>query len=139
MKLFFYSNKCIKCKKLCKIMKEKKISDKYKTVCIDNNNNLPDNIDKVPTIIDSDLSDILIGDKAFDYISSLQYFNFPSNNFNNWNNKIIPKPKIIEDKKAYDSKAMENINEHFNTSHEVEKMKNLRRNQDLKFKKMFEE
>ena len=120
-------------------MKEKKISDKYKTVCIDNNNNLPDNIDKVPTIIDSDLSDILIGDKAFDYISSLQYFNFPSNNFNNWNNKIIPKPKIIEDKKAYDSKAMENINEHFNTSHEVEKMKNLRRNQDLKFKKMFEE
>ena len=138
MKIFFYSNNCIKCKKLWKIMKEKGISKKYKTVCIDKNNNLPENITEVPTIIDSSLSDILIGDKAFDYISSLQYFNFPSNNFNNWNNKIVPKPSITEDKKAYDAKAMENINQHFDNKHEVEKMKEIRRNQDMNFKKMFD-
>lgn len=121
MKIFFYSKNCIKCMKLWKIMKEKNLSKKYKTVCVDDNKDLPDNINEVPTIIDSDLSDILIGDKAFDYITSLQYFNFPSNNFNNWNNKIVPKPVITEDKKAYDTKAMENINQHFNNKCEVEK------------------
>ena len=92
------------------------------------------NINEVPTIIDSDLADVLVGDKAFDYISSLQYFNFPSNNFNNWNNRIVPKPIIEEDKKAYDSKAMENNTEHFNSSKEVNKMIDIRRNQDKSFK-----
>tara|TARA_B110000908_G_C10261773_1_gene459851 strand:+ start:1384 stop:1734 length:351 start_codon:yes stop_codon:yes gene_type:complete len=114
-------------------MKEKDLAKKYKTVCIDDNNNLPTNIKTVPTIIDSSLSDILVGDKAFDYISNLQYFNFPSNNFNNWNNKIIPKPKIIPDKKAYDNKAMENNSEHFSNKEEMNKMIGLRRKQDLNF------
>ena len=58
MKIFFYSNECIKCKKLWKIMKDKKMTDKYKTVCVDNNINPPENIKEVPTIIDSDLVDI---------------------------------------------------------------------------------
>ena len=115
-------------------MKDKKMSDKYKTVCVDNNINLPENIKEVPTIIDSDLVDILIGDKAFDYIANLQYFNFPSNNFNNWNNKIVPKPTILEDKKAYDNTAMENNTEHFNTSQQVNNMINIRRKQDINFK-----
>ena len=133
MKIFFYSNNCIKCKKLWKIMKQKNLSEKYKTVCIDNNSDLPDNIKEVPTIIDSELADILVGDQAFDYISSLQYFNFPSNNFNNWHNRIVPKPKITEDKKAYDIKAMENNTEHFNSNKEVNRMINIRREQDKGF------
>lgn len=137
MKIFFYSNKCIKCKKLWKIMKEKNLSDKYKTICVDNNNNLPNNITEVPTIVDSSLSNVLVGDKAFDYIASLQFFNFPSNNYNNWNNQIVPKPVIQEDKKAYDETAMQNSNQKFNNSKEVEKMKNIRREQDLFFRKMF--
>lgn len=112
MKLFFYSNNCIKCKNLWKHMKDINISKNYKTICVDNNNNLPDKVKQVPTIIDDTLSDILVGDDAIKYIKNLQFFNFPSNNFNNWNNKKIPKPKIIEDKKAYNVKAMENINEH---------------------------
>lgn len=115
-------------------MKQKDLASTYKTVCVDNNDNLPNNINEVPTIIDSDLADVLVGDKAFDYISSLQYFNFPSNNFNNWNNRIVPKPIIEEDKKAYDSKAMENNTEHFNSSKEVNKMIDIRRNQDKGFK-----
>lgn len=135
MKIFFYSNDCLKCKKLWKIMKEKDMAKKYKTVCIDNNANIPSNIKEVPTIIDSDLADILVGDKAFDYISSLKYFNFPSNNFNNWNNRPVPKPKIVEDKKAYDEKAMESTSEHFDNKKEVMKMVNIRRKQDMEFKK----
>ena len=133
MKIFFYSNNCIKCKKLWKIMKEKDMAKKYKTVCIDDNNSLPENITEVPTIIDSDLVDILVGDKAFDYIASLKYFNFPSNNFNNWYNKKIPKPKIVEDKKAYNEKAMETTTEHFDNKKAVMKMVDIRRKQDIEF------
>ena len=133
MKIFFYSNDCIKCKKLWKIMKAKNMANKYKTVCVDNNNNIPENITEVPTIIDSSLSNILVGDKAFDYISSLQYFNFPSNNFNNWNNRNVPKPTIVPDKKAYDEKAMENNSEQFSNKKEMMKMINLRREQDFSF------
>lgn len=114
-------------------MKEKDMASKYKTVCIDNNNNIPTNIKEVPTIIDSDLTDILVGDKAFDYISSLKYFNFPSNNLNNWKNRKIPKPHIVEDKKAYDEKAMESTSEHFNNKKEVAKMVSIRRKQDIDF------
>ena len=135
MKIFFYSNDCLKCKKLWKIMKERDMAKKYKTVCVDNNKNIPDNIKEVPTIIDSELADILVGDKAFDYISSLKYFNFPSNNFNNWNNRLVPKPKIVEDKKAYDEKAMESTSEHFDNKKEVMKMVSIRRKQDMEFKK----
>lgn len=116
-------------------MKEKNISKDYKTVCVDNNKDVPSNVKKVPAIIDSSLNDILIGDKAFDYISSLQYFNFPTNNFQNWSNKNIPKPDIKEDEKAFDEMMMKNNKEDFNISKAVEMMKKMRQNQDANFNK----
>ena len=50
------------------------ISKNYKTVCVDNNNNLHDKVKQVPAIIDDTLSDILVGDEAVKYIKNLQFF-----------------------------------------------------------------
>jgi hypothetical protein len=78
----------------------------FKLFNIDNNNP-PDGIDVVPTIIDTELIQPLKGKKAFEYLLNIKYFNNPTNNIEYV--KDIPlKPEIPEDDKAF-SKNMINL------------------------------
>jgi hypothetical protein len=64
---------------------------------IDKINNVPKEIDIVPTIVDEQLREPLKGKNAFEYLLNSKYFNNPTNNIEN---KITINPKIDEDKLA---------------------------------------
>jgi len=98
MKILFYSNKCEYSKKILLYLEKNNIKDEFKMINVDNIK-LPDDIKIVPTIIDTDLNEVMEGKKAFEYLSNIKYFNNPTNNI-----EYIPKlpenPKIAEDKLA---------------------------------------
>lgn len=114
MKVLFYSNKCPHCKKLFKLIESKNLKDDFKLVNVDNNNNIPKDITQVPTVIETDMNIVLTGKKVFEFVLSQKYFNLQSNNINNWINKNIPRPKIVEDKKAYNENSIKDNNEKIN-------------------------
>ena len=98
MKILFYSNKCEYSKKILLYLEKNNIKEVFKFVNVDDNK-LPSDIKIVPTIIDTDLNEVMEGKKAFEYLSNIKYFNNPTNNID-----FIPKlpenPKIEEDKLA---------------------------------------
>ena len=79
MKVLFYSNHCEYSNKLLAYLDKHNIKNIFKLVCIDNVDP-PKEIDIVPTIVDSELTQPLKGKKAFDYLFNLKYFNNPTNN-----------------------------------------------------------
>jgi hypothetical protein len=97
MKIIFYSDKCEYCKKMFIYLEKHNILSIFKLINIDNNN-YPD-IDIVPTIVDSELLEPMKGNKAFEYLLSIKYFNNPTNNID-YINQLPPNPKIVEDEKA---------------------------------------
>ena len=114
MKILFYSNKCKHCKKLFELIESKNLKDDFKLVNVDNNKNVPKDITQVPTIFEVDLNIVLTGKKAFEYVLSQKYFNLQSNNINNWIDKNIIRPKIVQDKKAYNENSIRDNNEKIN-------------------------
>jgi len=106
MKIIFYSDKCNYCNSMIEYLNKHNIISLFKLFNIDNNNP-PDGIDVVPTIIDTELIQPLKGKKAFEYLLNIKYFNNPTNNIEYV--KDIPlKPEIPEDDKAF-SKNMINL------------------------------
>jgi len=106
MKIIFYSDKCNYCNSMMEYLNKHNIISLFKLFNIDNNNP-PDGIDVVPTIIDTELIQPLKGKKAFEYLLNIKYFNNPTNNIEYV--KDIPlKPEIPEDDKAF-SKNMINL------------------------------
>ena len=106
MKIIFYSDKCNYCSSMMEYLNKHNIISLFKLFNIDNNNP-PDGIDVVPTIIDTELIQPLKGKKAFEYLLNIKYFNNPTNNIEYV--KDIPlKPEIPEDDKAF-SKNMINL------------------------------
>ena len=106
MKIIFYSVKCNYCNSMMEYLNKHNITLLFKLFNIDNNNP-PDGIDVVPTIIDTELIQPLKGKKAFEYLLNIKYFNNPTNNIEYV--KDIPlKPEIPEDNKAF-SKNMINL------------------------------
>lgn len=97
MKLLFYSNQCEFCKKIILDLKKKNIINIFKLINIDNINKIPNDIDIVPTIVDSNFNQPIKGKLAFEYINNLKFFN---NSTNNYQLPIPPKPDILEDAKA---------------------------------------
>ena len=97
MKVLFYSLQCEYCNKLISYLEKYNIKNQFKLINIDKLDKVPKEIDIVPTIIDSDLNQLLKGKFAFDYVDSLKYFN---NSTNNYTNQQPPKPIIQEDDKA---------------------------------------
>ena len=63
------------------------------------NQKIPNDIKIVPTIIDTDLNEIMEGKKAFEYLINIKYFNNPTNNID-YISKLPDNPKIEEDKLA---------------------------------------
>ena len=117
MKVLFYSKKCKFSNQIINKIIESKFSSEFKMINIDSNDQVPDQIKVVPTIIDPEFKDLLEGKKAFDYLNNKKYFDNSTNNFHLWKDKEIPIPKIDEDKFAnqdediLEIKNIKNINE----------------------------
>jgi hypothetical protein len=70
MKILFYSEECNYCKKLLDYINNNNLNDFFKLIDI-NKNEVPEIIDIVPTIIDTDLNQPLKSEKAYEYIINL--------------------------------------------------------------------
>lgn len=95
MKILFYSNNCVFCKKIIIYINKNNLTNQFKLVNIDTTE-IPKDIKIVPTIIDTDLNQIMEGKNAFEYLVNIKYFNIKTNNIENINN-IPPNPSIKED------------------------------------------
>jgi hypothetical protein len=98
MKVVFYSEQCEYSKKLLAYLDKNNIKKLFKLVNIDKTK-VPDNIDVVPTIIDTLLNQPMKGKKAFEYLLNLKFFNNPTNNIE-YVKELPPNPNIQEDEKA---------------------------------------
>jgi hypothetical protein len=150
MKVVFYSDKCEYSKKLLAYLDKHNIRSNFRLICIDNNE-VPKEIDIVPTIVDSQLTLPLKGKKAFEYLLNLRYFNNPTNNIELV--KDITNPDIKEDelanntmdKKGFLNLAPEqnsniNISQQFHEEHKnveasksTQNMIDMRKGQDKMF------
>jgi hypothetical protein len=102
MKVVFYSEQCEYSKKLLAYLDKNNIKNLFKLVNIDKTE-VPDDIDVVPSIIDTELNQPMKGKKAFEYLLNLKYFNNPTNNIE-YVKELPPNPNIPEDEKAVKSK-----------------------------------
>jgi len=99
MKVLFYSEKCNFSKEIIIQLKETEAYKEFTLINIDENK-VPNKIKVVPTIVDSEIKNLLEGKKAFEYLYNKKYFNIPTNNIHLWKDKVLPIPDIIEDNLA---------------------------------------
>jgi hypothetical protein len=107
MKILFYSSKCEYSKKILLYLEKNNIKDFFKMLNIDNQK-IPNDIKIVPTIIDTDLNEIMEGKKAFEYLINIKYFNNPTNNIE-LVKEIPSNPEIPEDDKAQTITSTNNL------------------------------
>ena len=102
MRVLFYSKKCQFSNKILDLIHKNNIINKFKLVCIEEIDikTLPPSITSVPTLIVPESKYPLVGQSAFEFLLNKKYFDHPTNNVIYWQNKEVPKPTIIEDKKA---------------------------------------
>ena len=98
MKVIFYSEHCEHCKKMLLYLNKYNIASLFKLIDIDANE-VPKEIDIVPTIIDSELNQPLKGKQAFEYLVNIKYFNNPTNNIE-YVKEIPNNPQIPVDELA---------------------------------------
>jgi hypothetical protein len=104
MKVVFYSEQCEYSKKLLAYLEKNNIKNLFKLVNIDETD-VPNDIDVVPSIVDTELNQPMKGKKAFEYLLNLKYFNNPTNNVD-YVKELPPNPNIPEDDKADKSKIL---------------------------------
>ena len=104
MKIVFYSDRCEFCKKMLDYLDKHNIKSLFQLVNIDNTE-LPDGIDIVPTIIDTELTQPLKGKQVFEYLVNIKYFNNPTNNIE-YIKELPPNPDIPDDKLAIKGKSV---------------------------------
>ena len=85
--ILFYSKKCEYCGKIINLINEIDSFEKYKFICIDENDQYP-YIHRVPTLIVKQIKKPLIGINAFNWIKSTSQFNRITNNINAKPNKF---------------------------------------------------
>ena len=98
MKVIFYSDNCQYCNNMMLYLDKHNIKSMFKLVNIDFID-VPEGIDIVPTIVDTELNQSLKGKKAFEYLLNIKYFNNPTNNIDYIKN-LPENPIIPEDNKA---------------------------------------
>ena len=118
MKIIFYSDKCQYCNNMMTYLDKHDIKSLFKLVNIDVINP-PKEIDIVPTIIDTELTQPLKGKKAFEYLLNIKYFNNPTNNIE-YVKDLPENPVIPEDDKAVQNNSS-NLELNKNTLIEIEK------------------
>lgn len=94
MKILFYSKYCKHCSKLFTYKEDDDEFRSLKKICVDNNNNLPPQITKVPTFVSSELIAPITGKEVFAYFNCLEMFYQKTNNINYWKNKAIKRPVV---------------------------------------------
>ncbi|ADO67515.1 hypothetical protein crov481 [Cafeteria roenbergensis virus] len=96
MKLLFYSKYCKHCSDLFRFKENSDDEDfnKIKKICVDDDQNLPKQITKVPTLVSNDLLAPIVGKEVFAYFNCLEMFYQQTNNINYWNNKAIKRPVV---------------------------------------------
>ena len=105
MKVIFYSDKCEYSIKILAYLNKYNIENMFKLVNI-NTSEYPKEIDSVPTIIDTDLSQPIKGKKALEYLMNIRYFNNPTNNVE-YIKDLPTNPSIPEDNMAFKAKSMD--------------------------------
>ncbi len=81
--ILFYSNKCNYCTSFISLLEKENLMDSFKKVCIDNNSNIPDYLQKVPTIMIENVTKPLVGKHAFNWVHMQSNLNNRTNNINN--------------------------------------------------------
>jgi hypothetical protein len=103
MKVIFYSDKCQYCGNMMLYLDKHNIKSMFKLINIDYINP-PEEIDIVPTIVDTELNQSLKGKKAFEYLLNIKYFNNPTNNID-YIKDLPDNPVIPEDDKAINNNS----------------------------------
>ena len=119
MKVIFYSEKCQYCNNMLTYLDKNNLRSLFDLINIDVNVP-PKEIDSVPTIIDTDITQQLKGKKAFEYLINIKYFNNPTNNIE-YIKDLPENPIIPNDDKAFQSNIFNlEINKELNIELEKE-------------------
>ena len=90
--ILFYSDQCVHCCNLLKIIESQK--DNFKLIDVNNKNvKIPNIIEKVPTLIVRGMNKPLIGKEVFTWLSAQEFINLQTNNI-----EYVKNPKFNVDK-----------------------------------------
>lgn len=79
--ILFYSDRCMYCANLLRLIKQIQTEQNYKFICVDNPQiKLPEIITDVPTLVVKGMNRPLVGKEVFTWIESLNYINLETNN-----------------------------------------------------------
>jgi hypothetical protein len=136
--ILFYSNKCTYCKEIIKLINTVDDISKYKLINIDNNSSNFPYIQRVPTLLISNLQKPIVGINAFNWIKSQSQFNKQTNNINlTPNNNLDPKiNSLVFDSKAKMDGSDKKI-EHFSYLNDDQNLDKLHKFYDTKTEKMY--
>ena len=96
MRILFYSEKCDFSTKIYQYIERNNLTSHFKLYCVERCT-IPQDIKMVPTIIDTDLNQVMEGKLAFDYLLNIKYFNIQTNNIEY--QATIPKNPIMKEDK----------------------------------------
>lgn len=69
--ILFYSNRCNTCKTVCTLLNNSQLSNSFKFICVDNNNNIPKQITVVPTVVIPSIHKMYVGNEIIQWIRSI--------------------------------------------------------------------
>ena len=75
--ILFYSNSCNTCKSLIKLLENEKLIQHFFPMCVDGKlEQLPPQIEVVPTMIVKDMNKPLVAEETFEYIKQVKFIKF---------------------------------------------------------------
>ena len=92
MNVLFYSSNCNTCKNLLLLLKNEELIHTFKLVCVDDKlDKIPVQIDRVPTMIITNISKPLVAQETFKWIEQIKFIKQEQNNNNiiKYNNNNI--------------------------------------------------
>jgi hypothetical protein len=136
--ILFYSNKCTYCKEIIQLINKVDDISRYKLINIDNNSSNFPYIQRVPTLLVSDLKKPIVGVNAFNWIKSQSQFNKQTNNINfNANNNLDPKINNLIYEKKEKMDGSEKKIENFSYLNEDSNMDKIHKFYDTKTEKIY--
>jgi hypothetical protein len=108
----FYSINCPYSNKLIDIIKNEQLTNICKFISIEDNDNIPDYVESVPTIIAKNLSKPLIGVDALEWVKNKKYFYQITNNITK-KNIVNPNIKNDIDKLGFNKKETLSISDNY--------------------------
>jgi hypothetical protein len=82
--ILFYSNSCSTCKSLIKLLENEKLIQYFLPMCVDGKlEQLPPQIEVVPTMIVKNMNKPLVAEETFEYIKQVKFIKSSQNKFDN--------------------------------------------------------